>query len=112
MIRFGRGRARAAVVIAGAVSLLGAYQGASSGNSGPGSVAEALKISRARVDAINNSDDVPAVTQNVIPGTLDARNLAVARYKAAGASAAPGSKPEYAVVWAGKNNVGDMSGND
>ncbi|HKN39147.1 MAG TPA: hypothetical protein VJ456_08575, partial [Acidimicrobiia bacterium] len=112
MIRFGRGRARAAVVIAGAVSLLGAYQGASSGSSGPGSVAEALKISRARVDAINNSDDVPAVTQNVIPGTLDARNLAVARYKAAGASAAPRSKPEYAVVWAGKNNVGDMSGND
>ena len=38
--------------------------------------------------------------------------MAVAQYQAAVASAAAGSKPEYAVVWAGKNNVADMSGND
>ncbi|MDQ1504231.1 MAG: hypothetical protein QOD57_1958, partial [Actinomycetota bacterium] len=35
MIRTGRGRARTAVVIVGALSLLAAYQGASSGSSGP-----------------------------------------------------------------------------
>ncbi len=112
MIRTGRGRARTAVVIVGALSLLAAYQGASSGSPGPDSVAQALKISQAQVDAINNSNDVPAVTQSLAPGTLDARNLAIAQFKAAGASAAPGSKPEYSVVWAGKNNIGDMSGND
>src|SRR5205085_6084357 len=79
---------------------------------GPDSVAKALKIAQSQVDAINNTSDVPAVTQNVIPGALAARNLAITKFKAAGASAAAGSKPEYAVVWAGKNNVGDMSGND
>ena len=112
MIRTGRGRARTAVVIVGALSLLAAYQGASSGSSGPDSVTKALEIDRAQVEAINNINDVPAVTQSLAPGTLDARNLAVARYTAAGASAAAGSKPEYAVVWSGKNNIGDMSGND
>jgi hypothetical protein len=110
--RFGRGRARTAVVVAGALALLAALPGASTGSPGPDPVAAALESSRARVDAVNDAADVPAVTQNVAPGTLEARNVAVARYKAAGASAAPGSKPEYAVVWAGKNNVGDMSGND
>ena len=112
MRRFGRARLRAAVVVAGALSLLVMYQGASTGSGGPGSVAEALKISQDRVDAINDINDVPAVTQNLIPGTLEARDVAVTRFKAAGADAAPGSKPEYAVVWAGKNNIGDMSGND
>jgi hypothetical protein len=110
--RFRRGRARAAVVIAGGLSLLGMYQGASTAGPGPDSVGQALKISQQRVDAINNIDDVPAVTQNLVPGTLEARDLAIDRFKAAGASASPGSKPEYAVVWAGKNNIGDMSGND
>jgi hypothetical protein len=78
VIRTGRGRARSAVVIVGALSLLAAYQGASSGSSGPDSVAKALKISQAQVDAINNTTDVPAVTQSLAPGTLDARNLAIA----------------------------------
>ncbi|MCA1843630.1 MAG: hypothetical protein LC792_10685, partial [Actinobacteria bacterium] len=112
MSRFGRGRARTAVVVAGVLSLLAVYQGASSGNSGPRSVNEALKMSQARVDAINNINDVPVVTQSLAPGTLDARDLAITKFKAARDSAAPGSKPEYAVVWAGKNNIGDMSGND
>jgi hypothetical protein len=110
--RFGRGRARAAVVVAGVLSLLAMYQGASSGSAAPGSVASALEISQERVAAINNIDDVPSVTQNIVPGTLGARDLAITKFKAAGANAAPGSKPEYAVVWAGKSNVGDMSGND
>jgi hypothetical protein len=110
--RFRRGRARAAVVIAGALSLLGIYQGASTAGAGPDSVEKALKISQERVDAINDIHDVPSVRQNLVPGTLAARDLAISQFKAAGASAAPGSKPEYAVVWAGKNNIGDMSGND
>src|SRR5205085_4050871 len=79
---------------------------------GPDSVAKALKIAQSQVDAINNTSDVPAVTQNLIPGALEARNLAITKFKAAGSDAAALSKPEYAVVWAGKNNIGDMSGND
>jgi hypothetical protein len=112
VISLGRGRARTAVIVAGALALLGVYQGASSGNPGPGSVNDALKISQQRVDAINDVLDVPKVTQSLAAGTLEARDLAIRDFKAAGAAAAPGSKPEYAVVWAGKNNVGDMSGND
>ena len=112
MSRFRRGRVRVAVVVAGALSLLGMYQGASTGNAGPDPVANALKISQARVDAINDALEVPAVKQNLVPGTLETRDLAITRFKAAGANAAPGSKPEYTVVWAGKNNIGDMSGND
>ena len=112
MIRFGHGRARTAVVIIGALGLIGAYQGVSTGAAEPDSVAEALKSSRAQVEAINNIDDVPTVAQSLIPGTLEARDAAITRFQAAGASAAAGSKPEYAVVWAGKNNIGDMSGND
>ncbi len=112
MSRFRRGRARAAVVVAGALSLLGMYQGASTAGAGPDSVEKALKLSQERVDAINDISDVPTVTQNIVPGTLEARDLAVSRFKAAGADAAAGSKPEYAVVWSGKNNIGDMSGND
>ena len=112
MRRFRRGRARAAVVVVGALSLIGMYQGASTAGLGPDSVEKALKLSQERVDAINDINDVPAVTQSVVPGTLEARDLAVSQFKAAGADAAPGSKPEYAVVWAGKNNIGDMSGND
>jgi hypothetical protein len=110
--RFRRGRARAAVVVVGALSLLGMYQGASTAGLGPDSVEKALKLSQERVDAINDINDVPSVTQNVVAGTLEARDLAVSQFKAAGADAAPGSKPEYAVVWSGKNNIGDMSGND
>ena len=112
MIRAGRGRARTAVIILGVLGLIGAYQGVSTGAAEPDSLAEALKSSRAQAEAINNVSDVPSVVQNLVPGTLEARDLAVTRFKAAGASAAAGSKPEYAVVWAGKNNIGDMSGND
>jgi hypothetical protein len=111
VIRFGRGRARTAVVIIGALGLLGAYQGVSTGDAGPDPVAEALKISRQQVEAINKVLDVPPVTQSVVPGTLEKRDVAIAAYAAA-ASPAAGSKPEYAVVWSGKSNIGDMSGND
>ena len=102
---------RTGIVVAGALSLLMVYPGVSTG-SPAGSVDNALRLSRERVQAINNTNDVPAVTQNLIPGALEARNLAITKFKAAGADAAALSKPEYAVVWSGKNNIGDMSGND
>ncbi len=106
-----RGGTRKGIVVLGAIALLAVYPGVSTGNSGPDSVESALRLSRERVEAINNTNDVPRVTQNLIPGALEARNLAISEFKAADAPA-PYSKPEYAVVWAGKNNIGDMSGND
>ncbi len=106
-----RGGTRKGIVLLSAVALLAIYPGVSTGNTGPDSVESALRLSRERVEAINNTNDVPRVTQNLIPGALEARNLAITRFKAADAPA-PYSKPEYAVVWAGKNNIGDMSGND
>ena len=60
------------------------YPGVSSGTSESDSVDSALKLSRERVEAINNINDVPAVTQNLIPGALEARNLAITQFKAAG----------------------------
>jgi len=106
-----RGGTRKGIVVLGALALMAVYPGVSTGNSGPDSVESALRLSRERVEAINNTNDVPSVTQNLIPGALEARNLAITQFKAA-ADPAPYSKPEYAVVWAGKNNIGDMSGND
>jgi hypothetical protein len=103
---------RTGIVVAGALSLLVVLPGVSTGSPAPESVDAALRLSRERVEAINNADDVPKVTQNLIPGAIQARDLAIAQFKAAGGRAPVGSKPEYAVVWAGKNNIGDMSGND
>jgi hypothetical protein len=106
-----RGGTRKGIVFLSALALLAIYPGVSSGNSESNSVDSALQLSRERVEAINDTNDVPAVTQNLIPGALEARNLAITKFKAADAPA-PYSKPEYAVVWAGKSNIGDMSGND
>jgi hypothetical protein len=109
-----RGGTRKGIVALSALALLAVYPGVSSGNSEQNSVDSALKVARERAEAINNTNDVPAVTQNLIPGALQTRNLAITKFKAAEAAgdAAPFSKPEYAVVWSGKNNIGDMSGND
>jgi hypothetical protein len=107
-----RGGTRKGIVILGALALLAMYPGVSTGNTDPDSVDSALQTARQRVEAINNTNDVPRVTQNLIPGALEARDLAITKFKAAGEGAASGSKPEYAVVWSGKNNIGDMSGND
>jgi hypothetical protein len=106
-----QGGTRKGIVVLGALALLAVYPGVSIGSETPDSVEAALKLSRERVEAINNTNDVPKVTQNLIPGALQARNLAIKQFKAAEAPA-PYSKPEYAVVWAGKSNIGDMSGND
>jgi len=106
-----QGGTRKGIVVLGALALLAVYPGVSIGSETPDSVEAALKLSRERVEAINNTNDVPKVTQNLIPGALQARNLAIKQFKAAEAPA-PYSKPEYAVVWAGKNNIGDMSGHD
>jgi hypothetical protein len=106
-----KGGTRKGIVVLSALALLAVYPGVSTGSEGPDSVESALKLSRERVEAINNTNDVPKVTQNLIPGVLEARNLAITQFKAA-EDPAPYSKPEYAVVWSGKNNIGDMSGND
>src|SRR2546423_12577423 len=109
MRRYRRG-ARTGVVVAGALSLLMVYPGVSTGSRTP-SVDAALRQSRERAEAINNVNDVPKVTQNLIPGALQARDLAIKQFKATD-HAPLDSKPEYTVVWSGKENAGDMSGND
>jgi hypothetical protein len=72
--------------------------------------ASVLEQSRLRVEAINDVTGVPEVVQNLVPGAIERRKVALAQYRAA-ADPDPRAKPEYAVVWAGKNNAGDMSGN-
>ena len=71
----------------------------------------AMAEAQAAVDAINDTDDIPDVVQNLVPGALEKRDAAIKAFEAA-ADPDPASKPEYAVVWSGKNNIGDMSGND
>jgi len=110
MMRFRRG-IRTGVVVTAAMSLLMVFPGTSNGKTMPDSVDSALKISRERVEAVNNANDVPKVTQSLIPGALQARDLAIRQFKAT-VNAPLDSKPEYAVIWAGKENAGDMSGND
>jgi hypothetical protein len=110
MRRFRRAT-RTGIVVTGALALLMVYPGASQGQSTPDPVDSALRLSRERVEAINNANDVPHVTQNLIPGTIEARDLAIKQFKAA-VNPPADSKPEYAVIWAVKSNIGDMSGND
>lgn len=107
-----RGRFKAGVVVAGAIALLAAYPGASSGSTelNEQAVYDAMEDVRLRVEAINDVHDVPEVVQNLIPGALERRDIAIAEYKAA-QTTPQFSKPEYAVVWSGKNNAGDMNGN-
>jgi len=106
-----RRAARTATVVAGALSLLIVFPNISTGSTEPNGVDSALRQSRERVEAINNADDVPKVTQNLIPGALEARDLAIKQFKAT-VDAPLDSKPEYTVIWSGKENAGDMSGND
>ncbi len=107
------GRSRAAAVLVCALALVAVYPGVSNGSTQANeqAVYAAMEDVRTRVDAINDINDVPSVTQNLIPGAIERRNLAIAQFKAAQASAPAYSKPEYAVIWAGKNNAGDMNGN-
>jgi hypothetical protein len=64
------------------------------------------------LEAIDRTDGLPDVVQNVVPGAMAARDSAAAAYQSAGAWADPLSKPEYIVVWAGKMTAGDLSGSD
>jgi len=109
MRRFKRA-ARTGIVVAGALSLLVVLPGVSSGSQSA-SLDATLQQARQRANAINNVDDVPKVTQNLIPGALQARDLAIKEFKAT-VNAPLDSKPEYTVIWSGKENAGDMSGND
>lgn len=106
------GRARAAAVLICALALVAAYPGASSGSTelNEQAVYQAMEDVQARVEAINDTDDVPEVVQNLIPGAIERRNIAITQYQAAQSPPAF-SKPEYAVVWSGKMNAGDMNGN-
>src|SRR4051794_36789517 len=64
------------------------------------------------LEAINSTNGLPDVGQNLVPGAIAARDAAAAAYRAAGAAADPLSRPEYLVVWAGKMTAGDLSGGD
>jgi len=102
---------RTGVIVAGAMSLLVVFPGTSTGQTVPNSLDSALRTARERAEAINDANDVPKVTQNLIPGALQARDLAIKQFKAT-VDAPLDSKPEYTVIWSGKENAGDMSGND
>ena len=106
------GRHKIAVVITGAVALLGVYPGISTGSTEPSEqvMYTAMQDAQSRVDAINDTDDIPDVVQNLVPGAIEKRDTAIKAFEAAD-DPDPASKPEYAVVWAGKNNAGDISGN-
>ena len=101
-------RRRTVVGLAG-LTLLTGYVGISDGSSYRPDVPEATVRS---LEAINRTNRVPDVVQNLVPGALAARDTAAAAYRAAGAAADPLSKPEYIVVWAGKMTAGDLSGSD
>ncbi len=105
-------RIKAVLCVASVLALMAIYPQVSLGSPAPSAdVASALEDVRVRVDAVNRTLDVPEVQQNLIPGVLERRNLAIAQYKAAGDTAPAYSRPEYAVVWSGKTNAGDMNGN-
>jgi hypothetical protein len=99
-------RRRAVAGLAG-LALLTGYGGISHGSAYrpdiPAATVRAL-------EAINRTDGVPDVVQNLVPGALAARDAAAAAYREAGAAAHPLSKPEYLVVWSGKMTAGDLSG--
>jgi hypothetical protein len=102
-------RRRPVVVGLAGLALLVGYTGLSHGSPSRPGIPEATARS---LEAINATDGVPDVVQNLVPGTLAARDAATAAYRAAGPSAHPLSKPEYLVVWSGKMAAADLSGSD
>src|SRR5687767_7690018 len=98
---------RPAVVGLAALALLTGYGGMSQGSYHRPDLPEATVRT---LEAINGTNGVPDVVQNLVPGALAARDAAAAAYQAAGAAADPLSKPEYLVVWAGKMIPADLSG--
>ena len=98
---------RSAVVGLAALALLTGYGGMSQGSYHRPELPEATALA---LEAINGTNGVPDVVQNLVPGALTARDAATAAYQAAGAAADPLSKPEYLVVWAGKMIPADLSG--
>lgn len=99
------------LLLAGALAAGGVAQAAGDGSPPQEQdLYSAMEGARRQVDAINDTDTIPEVVQNLIPGVLERRDAAMAAFRAA-ADPDPASKPEYSVVWAGKNNAGDVSGN-
>jgi hypothetical protein len=99
---------RRALIGLAALALLTGYAGMSQGSPGPG-IPEATVRALA---AVNSTNGVPEVRQNLVAGAIAARDAAAAAYRAAGPDAHPLSKPEYIVVWAGKMTAGDLSGGE
>jgi hypothetical protein len=91
------------------LALVTGYAGISQGSPSRGDIPEAT--ARA-LEAINSTDGVPDVVQNLVPGAIAARDAATAAYRAGGTAADPLSKPEYLLVWAGKMAAADLSGSD
>ena len=104
-----RVRRRPAVVWLAGLALLTGYAGISQGSASRPDIGEATVRA---LEAINSTNGVPDVVQNLVPGALADRDAAAAAYRAAGPAADPLSKPEYLVVWAGKMTAGDLSGSD
>jgi hypothetical protein len=104
-----RARRRPAVVGLAGLALLTGYAGMSQGSPYRPDVPEATVRA---LEAINGTNGIPDVVQNLVPGAIAARDAAAAAYRAAGAAADPLSKPEYLVVWSGKMTAGDLSGSD
>jgi len=82
---------RSAVVGLAALALLTGYGGMSQGSYHRPELPEATALA---LEAINGTNGVPDVVQNLVPGALTARDAATAAYQAAGAAADPLSKPE------------------
>ncbi len=98
---------RPAVVGLAGLAVLTGYAGISHSSPYRPDIPEATVRS---LEAINRTNGVPDVVQNLVPGAIAARDAAAAAYQAAGAAADPLSKPEYLVVWAGKMVAADLSG--
>jgi hypothetical protein len=60
-------------------------------------------------NTLERASKTTEVKNNTIPGAIERRNAAVAAYKSA-KNPTPLSKPEYAVVWSGKQNAADVEG--
>jgi hypothetical protein len=60
-------------------------------------------------NTLERASKTTEVKNNTIPGAIERRNAAVAAYKSA-KNPNPLSKPEYAVVWSGKQNAADVEG--
>ncbi|HEY3240566.1 MAG TPA: hypothetical protein VGL92_13430, partial [Acidimicrobiia bacterium] len=86
-------RARPGVVVVSALALMATYAQTSTGAPGP-DLSAVLEQSRIKAEAINDADVIPEVVQNLVPGALERRDVALAQYKTT-TNPNPLSRPEY-----------------